>query len=316
MAFPITPLIQVAERDAVLKGRAEVCLTALRALTLAEFGRLMFALPDARLPGLSRLLPRMASVEVQLDWTGSSGDGLLEQTLGFVGQAADAYRAATGRSLAGARILDFGCGYGRMLRLMTYYADPERIFGCDPWDRSIAICREDGVLAQLAVSDYLPAALPFQGRFDFIYAYSVFTHLSRRATHACLDTLSGYLAPGGVLIITTRPEGYWAGDAGTRAKGLDGVLTEEYRKTGFAFRPHRREPVDGDITYGEATMSLDYIRDNFPAYRIAGSMPSAADPLQIVVVLQPAEAAVVPAAVPPAKPGLMGRLASRLRGDR
>lgn len=316
MPFPLTPLIQVAERDAVLKGRAEACLTALRALTLAEFGRLMFALPDTRLPGLSRLLPRMASTEIQLDWTGSSGDGLLEQTLGFVGQASAAYGAATGGSLAGARILDFGCGYGRMLRLMTYYTDPSGIFGCDPWDRSIAICREDGVLAHLAVSDYLPETLPFQGPFDFIYAYSVFTHLSRRATHACLDTLGRYLAPGGVLVITTRPEEYWAGDAGTRAKGLDAVLTEEHRRTGFAFRPHRRDPVDGDITYGEATMSLDYIRAHFPAFRIAGSMASAADPLQIVVVLRLAEAKLVQGAMPTARSGILARIASRLRVDR
>ncbi|HUU26138.1 MAG TPA: hypothetical protein VMW68_11325 [Methyloceanibacter sp.] len=59
----------------------EGVLRALRGLSLDEFGQLMFSLPDQRFPGISRHLPRMATPEMQMKWTGASGDMLLGQTL-------------------------------------------------------------------------------------------------------------------------------------------------------------------------------------------------------------------------------------------
>ena len=56
-------------------GIAEA-LRKLRGLCLDDFGEFMLELPAADIPNLSSVLPRMASEEVQKDWTGKSGPGL------------------------------------------------------------------------------------------------------------------------------------------------------------------------------------------------------------------------------------------------
>ena len=60
------------------------CLNFLRRLPLADFAELMLSMPREELPGLSRLLPRMAPVEAQRKWTGFEGAVLPRQTVTFV----------------------------------------------------------------------------------------------------------------------------------------------------------------------------------------------------------------------------------------
>lgn len=156
-------------------------------------------------------------------------------------EVSENFASISGRSLSGKRILDFGCGYGRILRSMLYFSDPADLYGCDPWDRSrlIDLCKQDGLTVNLALSEYLPTHLPFTGRFDLIYAFSVFTHLSLRATRQCLDTLHGCIGENGVLVITVRPVEYWAADPNASQAERE-QLVLEHNQNGFAFRPHRK----------------------------------------------------------------------------
>src|SRR6266487_1938861 len=120
--------VEEAARDG---APVERCVGLLRQIAFADFAELMFSLPREELPALSASLPRMAAVEDQQFWTGGHGHELLKQTVPFVRGVAHTYTEHCGR-IARARVLDFGCGYGRHLRLMPYYVDPERLYGCDP----------------------------------------------------------------------------------------------------------------------------------------------------------------------------------------
>ena len=73
------------------------------------------------------------------------------------------FASISGRSLSGKRILGFGCGYGRILRSMLYFSDPADLYGCDPWDRSIDLCKQDGLTVNLALSEYLQPVFHLQG---------------------------------------------------------------------------------------------------------------------------------------------------------
>jgi len=282
----------IAEAEEIAgTGSIDDVLESLRQLCLDDFAELLLELPNQRFPRLSSVLPRMASEKVQNNWTGNSGLPLLVQTASFVRLAAHNCQKLLGRGLNDRTILDFGCGYGRILRLMYYYSSPARIWGLDPWEKSIELCRADGVLGQLAVSDYLPATIPVGDvTFDFIYSFSVFTHLSERAATLALSTLGRYADSGGLFVMTIRPKEYWSKLDGVAVIGrpIDrDKLVAEHERSGFAFVSHGRDPIDGEMTYGEASLSFEWIREHAKGWEMIGYDRSVIDPLQIHAYLMP-----------------------------
>jgi SAM-dependent methyltransferase len=267
-------------------GSANDVLAKLRELALGDFGELMWSLPNPEYANLSAILPTMADAQVQLSWTGMQGAQLLVQTYDFVSRVDYHYKNIAKGDIKKSSILDFGCGYGRLFRFMYYFTDPENIWGVDPWDESIRICNDNRLLGNYLISDYLPENLPVGDRvFDLIYAFSVFTHTSERVTKLALKTLRDYVAPTGLCAITIRPREFWSRDPGYKPAAA--VFERTHDVTGFAFAPHQRAPVDGDITYGDTSMTFDWIERHAPGWEIAGHDRSLNDPYQIVVFLRP-----------------------------
>jgi len=249
--------IKQIEKDWRLRTRFIACKKLRAALSLDDFSKLMFSLPLAEYPKLSRLLPSMASTEVQARWTGQTGDQLLRGTLAFVCAITDKYRQLSRKPIDQLAILDYGCGYGRITRLMYYFTAPNMVFGIDPFDKSIEICHAQGMVDNFKLSDYLPTKLPLDRKdFGLIYAFSVFTHLSRRATLVALAACRQHIALDGVLVITIRPPEYWDAAPDVLPENRPAVK-QQHVDTGFAFVPHNRKPIDGEVTYGDTSMSLN-----------------------------------------------------------
>ncbi len=257
---------------------------------LETFGAIQIERPDWA-PNLMSWLPAMAPDEVQEAWTGSSGPVLMAQSVSFIRIVTTAYVNMTGKSLRNARVLDFGCGWGRLLRLLYKYVPVEQLYGVDPMEASLQHCRDAGLHGQLFKSEFVPRSLPtpWGVKFDFIFAFSVFTHLSEKVTHISLDTLADHLSDDGVLAITVRPRDYWpfitshnhAFDAGEMRELLD-----RHDRAGFAFAPHQGEEIEGEVTYGDTSMTLDYLAKASSKLRIAGIEWSAVDPYQLIVFLR------------------------------
>ncbi len=255
-------------------------------LGLDDFGELMISLPWADFPRLSEALPRMASASVQDAWTGLNGLPLLRQSCNFVRSAAHNFARLTGRPLGGQPILDFGCGYGRLARLMYYFTDPENLFGVNPWDRSIALCHECGLGENFRLSEYLPDSLPLPRQdFAFIYAFSVFTHLSRHAALQALDVCRRYIAADGVMALTIRPVEYWDLPASIHGVADPAPLRRQHRREGFAFYPLATSPAE--VTYGNTSMTARWIADNAPGWSVAAFDRSLDDAYQLYVFLRP-----------------------------
>lgn len=274
----------VAEADRIGASDPAAALRCLRQLPLDDFGLLALDMPSSDYPHLSSVLPRMADPKVQRSWTGSDGTVLLAQSLAFVRTLSQGYTELTGQPLGGRRVLDFGVGWGRLIRLMYHYSDPGQLYGCDPWDASLDICRQDGVKCHLAQSDWIPETLPFDTSFDVIYAFSVFTHLSERVTRTALGALEKGLAPGGVLAITIRPVEYWNHHSPLQPDARNRLMAT-HRDKGFTFLPHDRDKVDGDITYGDTSMTLEWLQAAAPQLRIRRVDRSMGDPFQLIVML-------------------------------
>src|SRR5687768_17119040 len=101
------------------------------------------------------------------------------------------------------RILDFGCGVGRIMRHWSALQGPV-LHGTDYNPRLVAWCKENLKFAGFQVNS-LSGRLCYEPEtFDFIYAFSVFTHLSESLQFHWLNELSRVLKPGGHLYFTTH----------------------------------------------------------------------------------------------------------------
>lgn len=280
--------LTIARAEAAAQsGDVIAALEHLRELPLSLFGALLSSLPRNDLPQLTAVLPRMASDDVQDLWTGTHGAPLLLQSVNFVNSVAGGFRNHARRPLHHQRILDYGSGWGRLLRLMLWYSNPERLTGVDPWERSIEVCRQDGVLGSISQSDYLPESLPIEGSFDLAYAFSVFTHTSKKATLKALAAVRRYIAPDGLFAITIRPIEYWELSRNFITDMPVDELVAEHRQSGFAFRAHEWQTVADEKTYGDTSMSLDWLSANAEGWTVVGHDLSLDDPHQIIVFLKP-----------------------------
>lgn len=281
-------IVERAEKIAV-DGTVNQILAELRNLCFFDFGALLISLPDPALPNLSRVLPRMASDEVQKSWTGESGTRLLLAATNFIEISHRNLVHICRRTFDRARVLDYGCGYGRMMRLMYYFTNPENIYGVDPWDRSIEICKEDGVLGTIIQTEYLPESLPVpENHFDIILSYSVFTHTSMKVTLQSLRTLRKYIAPSGLLVLTTRPTEYWRVDS---LKDRPGFSLEHqlalHRDTGYSFLPSGWNlPADGESIFGDTSIDPDWFVQAFPEWDLQG-YDRGMDGYQVILFLTP-----------------------------
>lgn len=105
------------------------------------------------------------------------------------------------------RILDFGCGCGRVVRHWHDLDGPE-IFGTDTNHRSIRWCRRSLPFGRFEVNGPEPP-LPFEGgAFDLIYALSVLTHLPEDLQDAWMGEMQRLLRPGGLLLLSLHGEAF------------------------------------------------------------------------------------------------------------
>ena len=279
------PIVKRAEADAA-GGAPDRALRQLRRLSLRDFGDLMWQLPLAEFPALSAMLPRMASDEVQQAWTGSSGGQMLNSSVDFIRIVQAHFERICRRPLQRARILDYGCGYGRLARLMYWYSDPEDYYGVDPWDRSIELCRDSGLLGRIAQSEYFPETLPVgEQRFDLIYAYSIFTHTSLRATRAALTVLRNYIHSTGLLVITVRPVDFWPIVTRIAPEERQNQIVL-HQRDGFAYVPDTFPVIEGEVIFGDTSMTPEWIERQFPFWRVE-AYDRGIDPWQTILMLTP-----------------------------
>ncbi|NJO79380.1 MAG: class I SAM-dependent methyltransferase [Cyanobacteria bacterium RM1_2_2] len=240
---------------------------------------------------LMNWLPKMPSADVQISWTGNADHALLKQSISFIRLSVGKYHELVCKPMSESNVLDFGCGWGRLIRLLYKYVPIENIYGVDPWDRSLAICHSCNLHGNLYLSDYIPRTLPTPTnlKFDFIQAFSVFTHLSEKVTKIAIETLKNHLSDEGILVLTIRPKEYWTfvlNQSPNFSSDKINQLLDEHDRNGFAFCPHDREKIEGEVTYGDTSISLEYIKSNFNGLEIAGVEWSETDVLQMIVFLR------------------------------
>ena len=108
----------------------------------------------------------------------------------------------------GRRVLDFGCGSGRVLREFLPEAVSAEFWGCDLHRSTIAwLDQHLSPPLRFFVNDAIPTPHP-DSHFDLVYAISVFTHITHEWS-AWLLELHRILKPDGLLVATFLGPPLW-----------------------------------------------------------------------------------------------------------
>jgi 2-polyprenyl-3-methyl-5-hydroxy-6-metoxy-1,4-benzoquinol methylase len=100
------------------------------------------------------------------------------------------------------RWLDFGCGYGRVIRFLVEQVPRDRVWAGDVVREGVDFCTSEfGVHPLYSQPDL--EALELEP-FDFVYAISVLAHLNERNSRAMLRLLGDALRPRGIAMFTTH----------------------------------------------------------------------------------------------------------------
>ena len=120
----------------------------------------------------------MPTEDAQRNWSGADSYTLMLHSLAAIKTIIPRYEQVTGRNIRDAAILDFGRGCGRLTRLLYKYTSTENLYDVGPWYSSLEKARKLRLKIHLAKSEEVPTALPYPRKFDLIFVFSVFTHLT------------------------------------------------------------------------------------------------------------------------------------------
>jgi ubiquinone/menaquinone biosynthesis C-methylase UbiE len=242
--------------------------------------------------------PGFPSPEVQVRYVGSDYEQALKEAFLFfifVKQHADLLPMPLHRK---SRLLDFGCGWGRFLRLFWKDINENRLFGCDVSSEILDVCQQTKVPGNLSLISP-EGRLPYRDRyFDVIIAYSVFTHLPERMNLHWIREIARVAKPGSLFCLTLEPRRFidfitcipsdtkseWYRLLAQYAHQAD-LLYQQYDSGEIAYLPTCGEDIGR--TYGDAIVPLSFIeREWSQFFEIRGYVDDPAQFWQAALVLQ------------------------------
>lgn len=157
---------------------------------------------------INKVLPGLPDEQTQANFTGRTGHLALSEAFAayklFKDILAKNYKSINDCS----SILDFGCGWGRIIRFFLKDIDESNLWGIDCYKEMIDLCKTQNLRCKLEAIDTMPPTRFAPETFDMIYLYSVFSHLSEAAHLKWLEEFKRILKPSGMVIATTRPRGF------------------------------------------------------------------------------------------------------------
>lgn len=148
------------------------------------------------------------------------------------------------KTLENLKVLDWGCGPGRVIRHLPSFMDKScQFYGTDYNKSYIKWCKKN-IAGVTFSSNQLTPPLQYEANtFDIIYGISIFTHLSEEMHFAWFDELIRVLKPGGILFITLQGNVFRDKLSREEKKKFDNgslvikAKTKEGHRTFSAFQP-------------------------------------------------------------------------------
>ena len=150
-------------------------------------------------------LPSLPAENIQVQFVGKAGDEALLEAHALARTFKDLYREYVGPFTQSTRVLDYGCGWGRITRFFLKDVAAGNLWGIDCNEEVIDFCRQSNPWSRFELNDPMPPTDLPSDQFDLVFSYSVFTHLREDVHFAWLAELGRLVKPGGLLIFSVRP---------------------------------------------------------------------------------------------------------------
>jgi SAM-dependent methyltransferase len=259
---------------------------------------------------------------LQQQVVGSSFRAAYEEASSFVSVSDTARVEFGGRPLAQAgRVLDFGCGWGRISRILLTKIPRERLYSVDVDPAMIAIVNATlPGLNTMAVSPS-PPTIAADDTFDSVFAFSVFSHLSEEAHREWAAEFGRIVQPAGFAFVTVLDSIFFGKIRGAQKAVQSGqgddfsrsfsTLVEDvdaaqriYDGGGFVYAGSGGGGVLSGDFYGWAAASPDFVTRTWgdAGFDVVKWVPSQVLFDQALVVLRRR-----PAGVPASRPAIPGK---------
>ncbi len=242
-----------------------------------------------------QLLPSLPPAEIQRHYNWKTGESNLEfgfQIYQLLKQLMEQHRGAIGENTT---ILDFGCGWGRMLRFFLKDTRPSNLWGVDVSEEAVQVCKQTNRWCNFDLVQSVPPSTFRDGMFDLVYAYSVFSHLSEEVHAKWIAEFHRIMKPGALLVLTTQPRKFITATRDAQLGQTTNVRNiatafpdveqalRDYDSGKYCFGSGKR--ADGG-TFGVACISKSYVLEHWGRYlQFIDYMPvSPARPQHIIVM--------------------------------
>lgn len=102
------------------------------------------------------------------------------------------------------KILDWGCGPGRIIRHIHQFVDKCEVYGVDYNPTNLNWCKDNIPNVNFSKNEIDPPLRFEVDTFDFIYGISIFTHLSAPNHKAWMDELARVSKTGSIIYLTSH----------------------------------------------------------------------------------------------------------------
>lgn len=165
------------------------------------------------------------------------------------------------------KLLDWGCGCGRVTSLFLQHSGIPEIYGCDIDREAVEWCSDNLKKGYFSVIDPYPPTKFSDNMFDVIIGYSVFTHLDRNMQENWLREMKRIMVPGGLFLASchgdfatsfapkhVQKEVSSKGISdGTLDNKLDGIAPSKYYRCVYQSRAYNEKE------WGKQFKIIDYV---------------------------------------------------------
>jgi 2-polyprenyl-3-methyl-5-hydroxy-6-metoxy-1,4-benzoquinol methylase len=177
-------------------------------------------------------------------------------------------------SVPGTRVLDWGCGPGRIVRHFPALLPNAAVYGTDYNEEYIEWCNGNLKGINFSVNKIDPPTGYPGNFFDVVIGLSILTHLSEKAHHDWIHELHRIVKPGKFVFITTQGKAYYSKLSATEKKLFDEnrIVIRDYSNEGnrlySSFQPvgfikklleekfHIVENIPGQLKEGEPVQDI------------------------------------------------------------